>query len=388
MTRSEPDSATPGPAPETGTEGGEEDAGTIAEASTPTPEPEAGAAPTPRPGGRGVAVFALLLALVATAGAGYLFYQTEVVYKLQRSDQMAGVNRQVDAINARLSAFEAQFGDLKQRQRDMAQNLDQKISSRLEQIGNQQQALTESLEKVYGQLNRNLDSWALEEVEQLLRLANQSLILDRDVPSALAALELADGRLRDIGDPNLLPVRRQIANDMALLKAVPEIDISGLALRLGSMRSTVAKLPLVSEPQRELSAGDKSSKPAAQGWLASSRELLSDTIGLIRIQNISEPVRPLLTPEQRYFLLANLQLMLSSAQLAALQADPPTYRDNLGQAQQWLKQYFDTSDARVQKAVNDLQAMAKLDLAPPLPDISGSITALETAKPKTMTPPE
>lgn len=364
---------------------GEADSHPEPQAAEPTAEAAAGAAPAPRRGGRGIAVFALLLALVALAGSGYLFYRTEVVQKLQQKDQTAAMDRQVDAINARLEAFEKQSSALQQRQQQLAQNLQEQIAKRLQQVAEKQQALTESLEKVYAQLNRNLDSWALEEVEQLLRIANQGLVLNRDVRSAIAALELADRRLREIGDPALLPVRQQIANDVAQLKSVPEVDTSGLALRLASTRSTIDKLPLINEPQRQLSRDDKSKNAeAARGWLASSRELLSDTIGLIRIQNISEPVRPLLTPEQRYFLLTNLKLMLSGAQLAALQTEPLTYRDNLQQAQQWLQQYFDTSDARVEKVIGELKSMEKIDLVPEIPSIRGSMAALESAKQENM----
>jgi len=340
-------------------------------------------APVRRGGGRGLSVLALLLALVACGAAGYLFYQVELVQKLERGAQTAAFNRQVDQLGASLKNLQAADTVLQQGQRTLEQNVNEKISARLEQFAKDQQALTESLKKVYAQLNRNLDSWALEEVEQLLRIANHSLVLNRDVPTALAGLELADKRLRNLGDPNLLPVRQQIAKDVTLIKAVPEVDISGLTLRLGSMRSAVDKLPLVSEPQRDLAgASQNKAANAAKGWLASSKELLTDTLGVIRIQNITKPVRPLLTPEQRYFLLSNLRLMLAGAQLAALQLDQMTYRDNLSQAQQWLREYFDTGDGRVEKTIAELDKMQHIDLAPTLPDIAGSITALTTAKQK------
>ncbi len=335
----------------------------------------------PYRGGRGLALLALFLGLIATAGAGYALYQIEWVQKLAQVQQNAALDRQFDSLKATVKQLAEQDAQLQQSQQTLSQN-NEGIKTGLLGLAKQQESLTGSLEKVYTQLNRTLDSWALEEVEQLLRIANQSLVLNRDVNTAIAGLELADERLKDLGDPALLPVRRQIANDVASLKSVPEVDVSGIALRLASMRDTVANLPLQQQAQRDLAAKPTQTAAADSGWLTSTKELLSDTLGVIRIQNITAPVRPLLTPEQRHFLQGNLRLMLGGAQLAALRGDTATYRDNLKQAQQWLREYYQQGDGRVKKAIDDIAQLAALELNPQLPDISGSANALEASKQK------
>ena len=358
------------------------DDGSASQADKSSAVTSAPAPPAPRRSGRGLAVLALTLGLIATAGAGYALYQIEWVQKLAHVQQNAQLDRQLDSLKATVKQLAEQDAQLRQSQQTLAQN-NEGIKTGLQGLAKQQETLTGSLEKVYTQLNRSLDSWALEEVEQLMRIANQSLVLNRDVSTAIAGLELADERLKELGDPALLPVRRQIANDVASLKSVPEVDISGIALRLASMRDTIANLPLQQQFQRDLAAKPTQTAAATEsGWLTSTKELLSDTLGVIRIQNITAPVRPLLTPEQRHFLQGNLRLMLGGAQLAALRGDTATYRDNLKQAQQWLREYFRQGDGRVKKAIDDIGELAKLELNPQLPDISGSANALEASKQK------
>jgi len=332
--------------------------------------------------GRGLAVFALLLSVAAAGTAAYLWYRVEVQQKLALESRFSGIAGAIQANGQEVKQIAATDAALRQRQDVLEQAVRDQLSKQFAALKQQQDDLTQSLQKVYTQLNRSLDSWALEEVEQLLRIANHSLLLSGNINTAVAALELADQRLQRIGDPNYLDVRREIAQEIAALKSVPPVDVPGLSLRLAGMAQTLGQLPLVNEPQRNLAqaGATKASPPAPKNWLASTQELLTDTLGLIRIQNVSAPVRPLLTPEQRYFLVSNLRLMLSGAQLAVLRGDPVTWRNNLEQAGSWLKEYFDTNDERVKQLADGLGQMEKLDISPKLPQIGRSLTALDAAR--------
>ncbi len=65
----------------------------------------------------------------------------------------------------------------------------------------EQRELGAALEQLYAQKAQSDDGWQLKEVEYLLVMGNQRILLDRDVDSAIAALQSADARLRDIGRP-------------------------------------------------------------------------------------------------------------------------------------------------------------------------------------------
>ena len=101
---------------------------------------------------------------------------------------------------------------------------------------------------------------------------------------------------------------------------------------------------------------------------------------------MTEAAKPLLTPEQRYFLVANLRLMLSGAQLAVLRTDNQTFKSNLEQAAQWLTEYFDTDDQTVKSMIAEIQDISSQDLAPERPNITGSIVELQNIKSRMKSP--
>jgi uncharacterized protein HemX len=261
----------------------------------------------------------------------------------------------------------------------------QPLQAQQGELTSRQKELMGSVEKVYQDLDRNLDSFALEEVEQLLRIANHSAALAGDAGTALTALQLADRRLQDLGNPGLLEVRKQIGAELTQLKSVEPVDLPGIAVRLSNMSRNVEQLPLLNEPDRLLPSGGDPAATAQtpdddDAWMRAGRELLADLRNLVRIQNVSESAKPLLTPEQRYFLFNNLKVMLSGSQIAALRKDSATFRSNLDQAKQWLQEYFDTEQHAVRQLIADIDELSKVDLAPQLPDISGSLTALKDIK--------
>ena len=63
----------------------------------------------------------------------------------------------------------------------------------------------------------------------------------------------------------------------------------------------------------------------------------------MRLRTDVEVQKPLLPPEQRYFLRENLRLMLYGAQNALLQGSVTTYQQNVKSAARWVREYFDTT---------------------------------------------
>jgi uncharacterized protein HemX len=357
------------------------------------PSTPGAAADTAAPGsGRGLGIVALLAALVALAASGYLWYRVEVLQRIEQGMTLATLGGDLKVTSQGLATVEKQQAKIAERQDQLDATIKSTIKEYIQPLQAQQGELTSrqkelmgSLEKVYQDLDRNLDSFALEEVEQLLRIANHSAALAGDAGTALTALQLADRRLQDLGNPGLLEVRKQIGAELTQLKSVEPVDLPGIAVRLSNMSRNVEQLPLLNEPDRLLPSGGDPAATAQtpdddDAWMRAGRELLADLRNLVRIQNVSESAKPLLTPEQRYFLFNNLKVMLSGSQIAALRKDSATFRSNLDQAKQWLQEYFDTEQHAVRQLIADIDELSKVDLAPQLPDISGSLTALKDIK--------
>ena len=102
-----------------------------------------------------------------------------------------------------------------------------------------------ALEEMYRELSRSADDRLLSEVEQLLVLASQQLQLAANVRGALVALQAADQRLARAEKLAATPLRRAITQDMERLKAVPQVDTVGLAVKIDGLIAQTDALPLI-----------------------------------------------------------------------------------------------------------------------------------------------
>jgi uroporphyrin-3 C-methyltransferase len=108
----------------------------------------------------------------------------------------------------------------------------------------QSQSQQAALEQMYQDISKNRDEWALSEIEQVLSTASQQLQLAGNVAGALIALQNADHSLSRADKPQFITIRRAIARDIDKLKALPQVDQAGMALRLDNVISQIDGLPL------------------------------------------------------------------------------------------------------------------------------------------------
>ncbi len=318
-------------------------------------------------GARAWAGLAIVLSFIALAASGYVAYilyqkqallDTDVLGALdqlrldaqQIEKKESGIAREVEGIKK-------QFSDAKQ----------------------VQETLKSAVEKISSELGRNRTGWALAETEQLLLIANYRVQLANDPDTAIAALQAADRRLQQLAEPRLLPVRGLVAAEIAQLQSLERADVPGIALKLGSLAANLDKLPLSVEdrfrPLPPAAQAQQDTDTGSSVW-AVLRQMWLDTLGLVRIRKTAEVQKPLLAPEQDYFLRENLRLMLYGAQLAVLQADVTTYTQNIEAANKWVGDYFDTDAQSVMNVRQELDSLLNAKITIKLPDISGSLAAL------------
>lgn len=224
----------------------------------------------------------------------------------------------------------------------------------------------------------NLD-WALAEIEYLLIIATHRLALAKDVPTALAATEAAARRLENLAHPGLEEVRYQLAADMDALKAVHDVDITGLALYLTDLAARAESLPLgrvAVDVKRNEGRPGQGAASAQRGWRGLFDSIWRELKGLVVISRTGIGAGVTLLPEEHYFLIQNLQLQLEIARLAVLRRDTRMLRASLSAISDWLRKYFDREDSGVTNVLDSLDQMGKLELDPELPDINSSLETL------------
>ncbi|MYH70355.1 MAG: hypothetical protein F4147_09785 [Gammaproteobacteria bacterium] len=329
----------------------------------PDAEDGVGADGRRRGGGRGwLFTLFLFILLAVTAGAsGYFILEIKRARVADRSE--------IQALTDRLDALQQSHASLSENSR--------RLDSRLTRTGEQLTGILHNLNSL--QRERGGDAgWQLAEINYLLRIASLRLALVGDVDTVLAVLQSADAGLRKIPDPALIPVREQLIADINRLKAVPETDITGLALALGDLAGRADQLPLnLGAPAEESRAPVDDPAETENRWNRVGRGIWQEFKSLLVISRTDRQSVALLAPRERFFLHRNLRLQLDAARLAVLIRDGDQLRESAGSCLDWLNEYFDTGDNRVRNALEILERAAGADLQQPAPSINGTLNAFD-----------
>jgi uroporphyrin-III C-methyltransferase len=329
-----------------------------------------------------LAVLAFLLALQWwTSRVEIRNLRREVAQRIQTGDSMAAESRtiaksvqdDVKELQSRISVLEGK------------------------QVEGQGQQL--ALEQLYQELSRNRDDWALAEIEQVLSTASQQLQLAGNVQGALIALQNADNRLSRSDKPQFITIRRALARDIEKLKALPTVDVTGIALRLDSLINQIDRMPLLADekpvapatpPKNSKAVTAVGARSAGSDWLGAmhdkwqsfSNEMWTEIRQLIRVRTVDTPEALLLSPTQAYYARENLKLRLLSARLALLSRNENAFRSDLLAAQDTMNRYFDTRARQTQSALALLKQVQNSGLTIEMPTLDESLNAVRNYKAK------
>ncbi|TWG86446.1 uroporphyrinogen III methyltransferase/synthase [Cupriavidus gilardii J11] len=351
---------------------------------TGSPAPDAGRA---RRGTAGLA-WLLVLLLALAAGGGFWWLQ-----------------QRVDRLTEELARRQQANDSLVQESRVLTREAQTAIKEMQAKVGALDARVAETrdkqatLEQVYQDLIRNRDDWELAEIQQLLTNAAQQLQLTGNVQVALAALQSADVRLARSDKPEYNGLRRAIARDIGAMKAMPDTDLTGAAIKLDEAINQIDSLPLLSsERMLERSEGREGNtsasapaadapQPAADGaggvaqWFAGLWDTVRDELmRVIRVRRVDNTDALLLTGDQGWFLRENVKLRLLNARLALLSRNEPVFRNDVAAAQRMIDRYFDTKSRRVQAVLTQIKQAQAGAVAVQLPTMAESLGALRALK--------
>jgi uroporphyrinogen III methyltransferase/synthase len=343
----------------------------------------------PRRFGSGWLPWLVVLCVIVAAGAGGFLLNRKVEH----------VERQMAA---RQQSNDAQTHDTRIKTDltvDRMHELDSQLAAlngKVSDMQTQQAALQMSLQE----LARNRDDWTLAEVEQTISAASQQLQLTGNVPLALFALQSADARLAASNSPQVVSIRKAIAQDIDKLKQTPNVDLTGLAIKLDDAIAQIDTLPLMGEVPRNPahprlvplpaasapSAGrpagaSDTAEPAWKTWLNTFvTDLRSQLTSLVSVRRIDNADALLIAPDQGYFLRENLKMRLLSARLALLSRNEATLKSDLHAADAALARYFDAASPATGNTRDLLRQVDNATTRVDLPNLKTSLDALHQVK--------
>ena len=279
-------------------------------------------------------------------------------------------------------------------QNNLVNNLKDNLqeAKQTQDISNQQ--LNRSLDMLYKQKGKTRNDWILSEVEYLLLIANHSLLLSFDVNTAIIALQSADERLLDMGDPGIITIRKLIADELIQLKAVPIVDVAGIQVTLSGMIKHVASLEVLNS--KTPTVNDLLGKPTVEpkavvtpeqnlstldqykiSLIKVTDKFLHELKSLVVYRNKKVAASALIAPEQKFFLQQNVSLKLESARKALLDGRNELFHNLLAETKELLLKYFDSTQGSVKNFLEQLDSLQSQNLSRTLPDISFSLKELK-----------
>ena len=324
-----------------------------------------------------------ILALVVAGYAAYLIYESSSELKEARTSvrsleiELANLKRTSDQKIEQLSVV------LEQTTASISQ-IREAENTAIADLGASFEVATEQLRtELRAELNEGLgtsgEDWLLAEVEYLIRLANQRVLMERDVSGALSLLSSADEIVEQTSGIAAYELRESLAYDIANLKAVSDLDTDGIFLSLSAMVSQVPELrrkqPELSPPT-QIQVENGEAQNYYQQFLSLVNNIFGRVLNSVDYRRDGVAITPLLPPKEEYYLRQNLILKFEMAQLALLRNDQPVYQTSLSEAKLWIVKHFVETDPRTVALVTALDQLVEVEVDRSLPNISGSLRAV------------
>jgi len=309
-----------------------------------------------------------VIAIVLTLGLAWQAYDRMQTMEVQLARRIGAFDAASQEARAAARAANAALADLQGRLAT--------LEAGARETQNQQLALN----AMYQDLARSQDERVVADIEQTLLLAQQQLQLAGNVKAALIGLDAAATRLAQLDKPQFNGLRDAIARDMERLKLLPAADIVSLNARLEVLIQSVDRLQLESEAEPEPRKAPAAQSGAVDTLARFSAEAWREFKSLVRIRRLDHPELPLLPPSQRYFLRENLKLRLLSARMSLLQRDESTFHNDLAEAREWARSYFNARDEATRAMLASLDEMRKVPVLLKDAEIDASLKSVRAAR--------
>ena len=227
-----------------------------------------------------------------------------------------------------------------------------------------------------------LKDWSLGEVHFLLQTAVQQFELKKDKDSAIVSFKLADTLLLERGELDLLPVRKQISEDIAIVNQYAAVDISEVSEKiddlLKQLEPVTKQAPESSEniqliPSSDNSKDVKAADSKAKETLVSRvKKTINDAV---IIRKLDKPLQEDLDLDSKDRLYQLFSLRFETLKIMLLQGDDVNYHKQIERIKSLLVNYY--SAEKNTAYLEQLKILDQISLSPELPDANDSLQLLE-----------
>ena len=323
-------------------------------------------------------ILVFILLLILTAGS-WLTFQMQAQLK-DNAVKLDSLEDVVYRTAKSLDVFSVKSKKFESIQDELIRSTDDHINSLQLQLTAQGARLAE-----LGSTSRS--DWYLSEAAYLVRLASQRLQTERSTKNPLALLLQADRILLNLNEEGLLSVRTAIADDVASLRLAGSVDVEGIVLELNALTKQINQLELL---QLSLDSSETNLDEEIVGADGVHISEITDTsldslteqfkrhlASVVKVRERKGIIEPALSYSEESVVRSNLKLFLHQAANSVLREEQAIFELSLKNALDLLRIYFsDTSSSRqINSRISHLKELTVVQM---LPDINGSISAIET----------
>jgi len=333
-------------------------------------------------GGKGLGGIAAILSLAAIGAAGYVWLEVQKLQNLpQQLQSDAGkterlrtdLDQQLAALNARLEL-----------QDQVSSNLQGAVTAEVAAAADlalQVEQLDERVSAMSGTDRDQRMRFLKAEALYYLRVANARALLASDAQVAAEALQLADDKLRESGDPQLTAVRAKISEELTALRAIPPVDLPGTAFKLQALAGQVASWPLRNPAPASFMGEQPSIAETGAGGEQDAWSRFEATVAgvfksIVRVRENTERPEVQLSNTQHALVIESVRAELQLARLAFVNSEFALYEQALLRIDEQIRAYFDLSNRAVMAALETVDELAGFERPAAMPDISGSLGLL------------
>ena len=247
----------------------------------------------------------------------------------------------------------------------------------LREVPTQIDALGQSVAELRARTEAPQRAWVRAEALYLLELGARRLQLEHDVPTAIAAMESADARLATVTDPAVNEVRRQLARELAALRAVNVPDVPAVIARLTTLEARAASFPCRACRSRAHDVCHMDAASDSRACSSGRAGLAQAWRDLFSFRRVDPSTARLVTNEEESLRRQHLELLLFAARVAAMQEDKTAYVQSLRAIDAWLERFFDPTSPLVTTARAEIADLGAVDIDPPRPEVGTAAQLLQ-----------
>jgi len=308
----------------------------------------------------------------------------EIQEQLPNLAQKSQVIKLQNKVDVQLEKYKEQFtGSVKELRhiQDSTQHIADTVYTQIESLTAQQESITPTQ-----QAAPTVQDWSLSEVHFLLQTALQVFKIKQDKAGATKALNLADQLLLKRGDSKLLPLRKQISDDIALISQYQAADISLIFKQVTSLQDALK--PKKKQPEEQTLDTEKKEEAATQApekeaqnqgesLVSRVKKTINEAVVIRKFDKSLHEEMDKVTQESLYQLLSLRLETLRNLALLGLNKD---FHEQIVRIESLLKKYY--SNDKFSSLKKQLDTLNSVNLNPEIPDISKSLRLLESITPQ------